>query len=264
MKSEEKIEKIARLCHEVNRIYCKAIGDFSHKSWEETPEELQNSVKAGVVNNLLKDLTPRQSHEEWVKYRSERGWVYGKEKDLEKKTHPCMVDYDDLPPEQKVKDEFFNFICKTFKEDINFSKLDFDFYVIEGNRSASIKTTAYDDFLNKRTVPIMVREGFSSALANGQKEKAICKNCIYSERKDSLVEWLCNYYPTASQTLENNFCSKGLFEIVYERSEKEVTTSDSGVRGAVAFADKVKSEKEAPPSDFGFDSYDSAKDLRKK
>ena len=119
MKSEEKIDKIARLCHEVNRIYCKSIGDFSHKSWEETPEELQNSVKAGVVNNLLKDLNPRQSHEEWVKYRSERGWVYGKEKDLEKKTHPCMVDYEDLPPEQKTKDEFFNFICSMFKDDGN-------------------------------------------------------------------------------------------------------------------------------------------------
>lgn len=119
MKSEEKIDKIARLCHEVNRIYCKSIGDFSHKSWEETPEELQNSVKAGVVNNLLKDLNPRQSHEEWVKYRSERGWVYGKEKDLEKKTHPRMVDYEDLPPEQKTKDEFFNFICSMFKDDGN-------------------------------------------------------------------------------------------------------------------------------------------------
>lgn len=254
MKSEEKIEKIARLCHDVNRIYCEAIGDFSHKTWEETPEELQNSVKAGVVNNLLKDLTPRQSHEEWVKYRSERGWVYGKEKDLEKKTHPCMVDYDDLPQEQKTKDEFFNFICKMFKGDGNIWKSDFDLYV-EGGNSAG---------LDKKNLPIMVREGFSSALANGRKGKAICKNCVYSERKDSLIEWLCNYYPTASQTQENNFCSKGLFEIVCDGSEKEATSFDSGVRGAVSFTNKLKSEKETLPSDFGFNSYDRLNDLKKQ
>jgi hypothetical protein len=33
--------------------------------------------------------------------------VYGEVKDAEKKTHPCIVPYKDLPPEQQAKDHLF-------------------------------------------------------------------------------------------------------------------------------------------------------------
>jgi hypothetical protein len=50
---------------------------------------------------------PEQSHACWLKEKEASGWVYGPVKNVEKKTHPCMVPYEDLPPSQKSKDLIF-------------------------------------------------------------------------------------------------------------------------------------------------------------
>lgn len=31
------LDKIARVCHEVNRAYCQALGDNSQPAWEDAP-----------------------------------------------------------------------------------------------------------------------------------------------------------------------------------------------------------------------------------
>ena len=102
------IEQIARVCHEVNRAYCSALGDDSQKPWEEAPDWQRVSACAGV-RALLEDpkRTPEQSHEGWRTHKALEGWGYGEVKDPEKKLHPCMVPYADLPPEQRVKDHLF-------------------------------------------------------------------------------------------------------------------------------------------------------------
>ena len=35
------------------------------------------------------------------------GWVYGEHKDEQRKTHPCIVPYDELPAAQRAKDALF-------------------------------------------------------------------------------------------------------------------------------------------------------------
>lgn len=40
------------------------------------------------------------------------GWVYGEVKDADKKTHPCIVPYNELPEFQKKKDHLFIAIVK--------------------------------------------------------------------------------------------------------------------------------------------------------
>lgn len=35
------------------------------------------------------------------------GWVYGEEKNLELKTHHCLVPWNDLPLAQQLKDRLF-------------------------------------------------------------------------------------------------------------------------------------------------------------
>jgi hypothetical protein len=107
--------QIAKTCHEVNRAYCLSIGDDSHKPWDETPEMIQKSVISGVRIKLEnQDVTPEQSHEGWLEYKRVEGWVYGEVKDLEAKTHPCMVPYDQLPEEQRLKDELFLAVIESF------------------------------------------------------------------------------------------------------------------------------------------------------
>jgi hypothetical protein len=106
------IEYIAKVCHEVNKAYCEAIGDHSQLSWEDAPEWQRSSVIEGVkfqFNNP--DAHPSSSHESWLKQKEEDGWKYGEVKDPEKKEHPCFVPYEQLPTEQKAKDYLFKAVC---------------------------------------------------------------------------------------------------------------------------------------------------------
>lgn len=49
--------------------------------------------------------TPAKAHENWMKFKFADGWVYGKKKDKEAKTHPDLVAYKKLPPDEKGKDD---------------------------------------------------------------------------------------------------------------------------------------------------------------
>lgn len=110
-------EIIARTCHEANRAYCKALGDDSQLPWEKAPEWQRASARAGVdFHWMYKQSTPRDSHTSWLANKQMDGWKYGAVKDPEKKEHPCMVPFEDLPPEQQAKDFIFHAICRTLLE----------------------------------------------------------------------------------------------------------------------------------------------------
>lgn len=105
---DRSVEQIAKACHEVNRAYCRMIGDSYQKPWEESPEWQRVSAIQGVAFKLNNpEVSPARMHEEWMKAKAQTGWVYGKVKDEILRTHPCMVPYDELPMEQKIKDYLF-------------------------------------------------------------------------------------------------------------------------------------------------------------
>ncbi len=107
------IEEIARICHEANRVYCETLGDFSQKFWETAPDWQRDSAINGVkFHQHHPDTDDAASHVNWMDEKIEDGWTYGEEKDPEKKTHPCMVSFEDLPKEQQLKDRLFRLICK--------------------------------------------------------------------------------------------------------------------------------------------------------
>ena len=111
------ILETARLCHETNRGYCEALGDTSHVRWEDAPGWQRESAVAGVqaiVNDPV--MTPEQSHARWVVWKVQRGWMYGTEKDAERKTHPCLVPYGELPAHQRAKDVIFGAIVRAALE----------------------------------------------------------------------------------------------------------------------------------------------------
>lgn len=103
---EHLVIAIAVACHQQNKAWCEAHGDFSQKDWTEMPVNIQASAVDGV-RNALSGAGPEASHANWLKFKEADGWVYGAVKDLEKKTHPCMVPYSDLPEVQKRKDHLF-------------------------------------------------------------------------------------------------------------------------------------------------------------
>ncbi len=55
----------------------------------------------------LKPLVEEMSknvHEVWAATRISQGWTYGKERNDEKKKHPCLVPYEELSEEEKEYD----------------------------------------------------------------------------------------------------------------------------------------------------------------
>jgi len=108
------VAKIAKACHNFNKIICETHGDFSIKPWEDCSKEMQDSTVDGVQAVLDNpDITAEQLHANWMNFRREQGWVYGNVKDEEAKTHPCMVEYKSLPKVQQLKDHIFREVVYT-------------------------------------------------------------------------------------------------------------------------------------------------------
>jgi len=106
---------IAKICHNVNRAYCESIGDHSQPHWDVAPDWQKESAVDGVEFHLANEVSPEQSHENWMEHKEKDGWSYGDVKDAVKKTHPCMLPYDELPVEQRTKDHLFKAIVDSFK-----------------------------------------------------------------------------------------------------------------------------------------------------
>lgn len=106
-------DRIASVAHEANRAYCRTLDDFSQQPWEGAPDWQQKSAENGVEAIANGHVTrPEESHENWFAEKKADGWGYDVVKDPENKLHPCMVPFDELPPEQQAKDRLFFAIVK--------------------------------------------------------------------------------------------------------------------------------------------------------
>jgi len=106
-------EVIARVAHEVNRAYCLSIGDSSQPTWADAPEWQKKSAVVGV--KFLRrhpDATPADTHAAWLKGKEADGWTHGAVKDADKKTHPCLLPYEELPAEHRTKDYLFGAVVR--------------------------------------------------------------------------------------------------------------------------------------------------------
>lgn len=100
------IKAIAIACHQQNKTWCEANGDHSQVDWTLAPAWQQASAIKGV-ECALAGQGPTELHESWCETKRAEGWVFGLNKDPEKKTHPCLMPYSDLPDVQKRKDALF-------------------------------------------------------------------------------------------------------------------------------------------------------------
>jgi hypothetical protein len=112
----EKLDFIAKACHEANKVWCEANGDMSQKHWEEAEEWQRDSAKKGVAFRIAyPEAGEDAQHNAWVKDKTDAGWVYGEVKDADAKTHPCIVPFDQLPEFQQKKDKLFCAIVDSLK-----------------------------------------------------------------------------------------------------------------------------------------------------
>jgi hypothetical protein len=93
------------------------ISRFVHASWvgfqigagqpynAEPDENDLRSNEASFLDFLANPgRTPEDSHQLWMAQKLADGWVYGPVKDREKKTHPDLVPFDQLPEIEQRKD----------------------------------------------------------------------------------------------------------------------------------------------------------------
>jgi len=52
----------------------------------------------------LTELLAKNTHDIWAAQRLAEGWKYGAERNDERKEHPCLVAYEDLPENEKEYD----------------------------------------------------------------------------------------------------------------------------------------------------------------
>lgn len=70
-----------------------------------TPQPIDTSdVELPKEMEQLVEEMSKNVHNVWAETRISQGWKYGKKRDDEKKTHPCLVPYDELPEEEKEYD----------------------------------------------------------------------------------------------------------------------------------------------------------------
>ena len=102
---------IAMICHEANRAYCATLGDYSQPKWKDAPDWQKKSAVANVrLHAEDGNSTPMDSHNAWLDQKEKEGWKYGEVKHPGRQEHPCMVPFDQLPPEQQAKDYLFQAI----------------------------------------------------------------------------------------------------------------------------------------------------------
>jgi hypothetical protein len=92
-----------------NNGYNHAIGDpWVDPVWTGLPPWHREAVIDGV-RMARAGLSARELHGNWFGYYTRLGWVHGEVKnpDGDPPTHPCLLPWDELPAEMRVKDILF-------------------------------------------------------------------------------------------------------------------------------------------------------------
>jgi hypothetical protein len=107
---------IAKVCHQANKAWCESEGDESQLDWAFAEQWQRDSAVKGVEFRLANpDAGPDAQHNAWSADKVADGWIYGEVKDAEKKTHPCLVPFDQLSLFQQKKDKLFSAIVDALK-----------------------------------------------------------------------------------------------------------------------------------------------------
>lgn len=105
------LEAVARTVHEALRGWAEAHGQTDIPAWRDAADWMKVSTRESVRNVLEGKATDgRAQHDQWAQQKIRDGWQWGPIKDAGKKTHPLLVDWNDLPDWERRKDLLINAI----------------------------------------------------------------------------------------------------------------------------------------------------------
>jgi ryanodine receptor 2 len=76
---------------------------LSNLTYQPKPIDVSRIELPEQVENLIERLA-ENAHEVWARKRLDQGWRYGPQRNDEKKEHPCLVAYEELPESEKDVD----------------------------------------------------------------------------------------------------------------------------------------------------------------
>ena len=83
----------------------EVLNRFTLKTEKYIPQPVDTSdIKLGKELEVLVEAMAKNVHEVWGATRIEQGWCYGSERNDEKKLHPCLIPYEELPESEKEYD----------------------------------------------------------------------------------------------------------------------------------------------------------------
>ena len=116
LREQNRIGWIAKVCHQANKAWCESEGDDSQKDWHDAEQWQRESAINGVKFRLENPNAKHDAqHNAWMAEKINDGWVYGDIKDADKKTHPCIVPFEQLSIFQQKKDALFCAIVDALK-----------------------------------------------------------------------------------------------------------------------------------------------------
>ena len=65
-----------------------------------------DTINVSLSDDIIKlnEVLAKNTHDVWASGRIKEGWIYGNVRDDLKKSHPCLVPYEDLPESEKEYD----------------------------------------------------------------------------------------------------------------------------------------------------------------
>jgi hypothetical protein len=116
---------LGRLQHALRREIALMFGDGSvPPPWEGAPEWMRASSARGALALLTRpDITAEDEHDRWMAEKAADGWAYGPVRDDEKKLHPSIRPFSELPPGEQLKDITQVALTQGFRKFIDLSGL---------------------------------------------------------------------------------------------------------------------------------------------
>lgn len=117
--SDALISRIAAATHGAVREWNRTKGETDQVDWDVTPSDIKRSAIDGV-RYALGDaaITPEMSHRRWVDRKLAEGWKRGMIRSHQGKTHPNLVPWNELPPDERVKDALFIAIVRAIADNL--------------------------------------------------------------------------------------------------------------------------------------------------
>ncbi|WP_299262893.1 hypothetical protein [uncultured Psychrosphaera sp.] len=100
----DQITSLAEVCHGVLQQYAKPFG-HELKAWAELDNKEQQHYIGRIAQYMLyPDAKVSAPHDAWSMRMKLNGWKYGAELDANKLTHPNIIDFEIMEPEQQAQD----------------------------------------------------------------------------------------------------------------------------------------------------------------